>query len=210
MANTGAKLPTAAATASEAPYSGIAWTNPGNLFSDNGVAASIVAPQFDTGIQGGVLKAYTFDMSTVPAGATIDGVVCTINAWCATANAGSLNMLMLTNTALARVGDNQCATAVVLTATTTTVITKGSSTDVWGNVLTAAWVKHANFGLGLSVIANADNCDVMVDYVDLTVYYTPGAGWANIAKVSGVAASAIAKVNGAATSTIAKVYGVAV
>ncbi len=46
--------------------------------------------------------------------------------------------------------------------------------------------------------------------VEIRVTYTPGNGWANIAKVSGVTSAAMGKMNGVAVAAIAKVRGVAV
>ena len=72
----------------------------------------------------------------------------------------------------AKVGTNQCATPVALTNSTSNTVTRGNSTDLWGNVLTAAWVKDPDFGVALGNAATAANTDVEIDYVTLEVFYT--------------------------------------
>lgn len=172
MSTTGAKYPTLGESASEAPWSDDAWTNPTNIYSDNGAVASVTAATYDAGDQTTVLKATGFDFSAIPDGSTILGIICKVNAWY---SAGSANMdlCQLLDTSKAKVGTNQCSTPVTMSPTDTTVITKGANNDLWGNALSAAWVKNANFGVALGCIATAANTDVNIDYVTLEVYYTP-------------------------------------
>lgn len=174
MATTGAKFPTAAVAVSEAPWSDNAWdTAVTNVFADDGTTASCTAASFDSPDQTFVLKASGFDFSAIPDGSTVNGVTARINAWFRSGQgSGSLDLCQLLNTSLAKVGTNQAATPVPLTTTTTTIITKGSASDKWGNALDAAWVKHANFGIALGVLATAANADVDIDYVTLEIDYT--------------------------------------
>lgn len=86
-----------------------------------------------------------------------------------------MDLCQLLNTSKAKVGTNNCSTAVPLTTNSATIITKGSSLDTWGNSLTAAWVKSANFGVAIGILATAANADVDVDYVTIEIYYTPPA-----------------------------------
>src|SRR3990170_784857 len=187
MATTGAKYPTAAVTVSEAPWSDNDWTTPGNIYADDGATANVTAATFDSPDQTYVLKAYNFDFSSIPDGSTINGIICRVNAWYRSGQgSGSLDLLQLLDTSRAKVGTNQCSTPVALTTVNTTIITKGSSTDLWGNALTAAWVKNSNFGVAIGILATAANADVDVDYVTLEVFYTPPL----IVDLSGVPASA--------------------
>lgn len=174
---TGAVYPTAAVTAAEDPWLDNDWTTPTNIYSDDANTANITEATFDSPDQSYVLKAYTFDFSAIPDGSTIHGVVARINAWYrTTTGAASIDLLQLLNTSLAKVGTNVCATPSVipLTTTDTTVITIGG--ELWGNALTAAWVKNSNFGVAIGVLATAANSDVDVDYVTLEVYYTAPSG----------------------------------
>jgi hypothetical protein len=170
MANTTAKLPTAATTASEAPWSDNDWSNVENIYGAG--EASITTPTFDTGDQSYVLKAYTFDMSAIPDGSTINGVVCVINArYEAGQGSGNINLVQLLSTILAKVGTNQAGTPTAL-STTATDYTFGGTADTWGNGLTSAWVKNSNFGVAVGMIAAENNADVFIDSVTLNVYYT--------------------------------------
>ena len=185
MATTGAKFPASSVTAAEAPWSDNDWTTPGNIYADDGSNASVTASTFDSPDQTFVLKAYTFNFSAIPDGSTIDGVICVVNCWYANGSV-SIDLMQLLNTSLAKVGTNQCATPVALGTGTGGTVTKGSPTDKWGNLLTAAWVKNSNFGVALGFLATGNNADVFVDYVTLEVFYTPPL----IVDLSGVPASA--------------------
>lgn len=177
MVATGEKFPTTAATASEAPWSDNDWNTPGNVTADDGSTANCIAASFDSPDQTFVLKAQGFDFSSIPDGSTIDGVTARVNAWFRSGQgSGSLDLCQLLDTSSAKVGTNQCATPVALTTTTTTIITKGGVADPWGNALDAAWVKSANFGIALGVLATAANADVDIDYVTLDIEYTPPSG----------------------------------
>jgi len=191
MPTTGPIFPQLAESVSEAPWSDNAWTTPANITADDEATANVTAATFDANDQTHVLKAYNFDFSGVPAGATIDGVIASVNAFYRSGQgAGSLDLMQLLDAARAKVGTNQCATAVPLTTTTTTVITKGSLSDLWGNSLTAAWIKDIDFGIALGIKATAANADVDIDYVTLEIYYTvPPISGALDATLDGVSAN---------------------
>ena len=177
MATTGQVYPTLGETISESPWLDNTWTTPTNIYSDNAATANVTATSFDNPDQTFVLKATGFNFSMIPDGSTINGVTCRVNAWYRSGQgAGSVDLLQLLDTSKARVGTNQCLTAVALTTTDTTIITKGGVADLWGNALTAAWVKSANFGVGLGILATAANADVDVDYITLEIEYTPPPG----------------------------------
>jgi len=174
MPTTGEVFGSAAASVAEAPWSDNAWSTPTNVFADDAATANVTQATFDSPDQTEVLKVSGFDFSSIPDDATIDGVTARINAWFrAGQGTGSLDLCQLLNVSGAKVGTNQCATPVVLTSTTTTVITKGSTSDLWGNALTPAWVKDPDFGIALGILATAANADVDIDYVTLEVQYTP-------------------------------------
>ena len=80
--STGEIFPTAAVTASEAPWSDNDWTSATNIYADDGSTASVTASSYDSPDQTYVLKAYTFTPATIaaiPSGATIKGVIAKIN-----------------------------------------------------------------------------------------------------------------------------------
>lgn len=173
MATTGEVFPQSATTASETPWDDNDWTTPAYVVADDGNTASVTPASYDTNDYTTVLKAYNFDFSGIPAGSTIDGVICRVNSWYRSGTgSGSLNLCQLLDTSLAKVGTNQCSTPVALTTTNTTIITKGALDNKWGNALIDTWVKNSNFGVALGIIATANNADVDIDYVTLEVYYT--------------------------------------
>lgn len=173
MSTTNQVYPASATTVAETPWDDNTWSNPTNVYSDDGNNASVTAASFDFTDVTYVLKAYNFNFSAIPDGSTINGVTCRFNAWYANGS-GSVNLCQLLDTSLAKVGTNQCETPVALTTNNATVITKGSSSDLWGNELTAAWVKNSNFGVALGCVATANDCDVFIDYVTLEIEYTAG------------------------------------
>jgi hypothetical protein len=174
MATTGEKYPTLAVTAAESPWIDNDWTTPTNVYSDNAATANVTATSFDSPDQTYVLKATGFDFSSIPDGSTILGVTCRVNAWYRSGQgAGSMDLMQLLDVSKAKVGTNQCATPVALTTVNTTIITKGGAADLWGNALTAAWVKDPDFGVALGILATAANADVDIDYVTLEIEYTP-------------------------------------
>lgn len=176
MATTGQIAPASAQAVAESPWSDNNWTNPADVCADDGSTAYITSPTFDTNDQSYVLKAQGFDFSEIPDGSAILGIIARVNAWYRTGvGSGSLDLCQLLDVSGAKVGTNQCATPVPLTTNDTTIITKGASDDLWGNALTAAWVKDPDFGIALGVLATGQNADVDIDYVTLEVYYTPPA-----------------------------------
>lgn len=172
---TGEKFPTAGSSVSESPWSDDAWVNPTNIYSDNATNASVTASTYDAGDQTEVLKAQGFDFSEIPDNSTINGVICRVNAYYGTA-AVSIDLLQLLNTSGAKVGTNQCSTPEALGTDSAGIVTKGSSSDLWGNELDSAWVKDTDFGVAIGCLAGGSgnsNNDVYVDYVTLEIYYTP-------------------------------------
>ncbi len=171
---TGQVYPTLGETIAESPWLDNTWTTPTNIYSDNTATAHVTAASYDANDQTYVLKATGFDFSSIPDNSTIDGVTIRMNSWYRSGQgSGSVDLCQLLDTSKAKVGTNNCATPVALTTTDSTVITKGSSSDTWGNSLTTAWVKNANFGVAIGILATANNADVDVDYVTIEITYTP-------------------------------------
>lgn len=173
-ATTGEVFPTLGTSVSEAPWSDNGWTTPTNIYLDNAATANVTANTYDSPDQTFVLKATGFDFSSIPDGSTINGVTARINSFYRTGQgAGSIDLCQLLNVSRAKVGTNQCSTAVVLTTTTSTIIVKGGPTDTWGNALTTAWIKDPDFGIAIGILSTGINSEVDVDYVTLEIAYTP-------------------------------------
>jgi len=208
MASTGEVFPTLGTTTAEAPWSDNAWADPTNIYADDGSTASVTPANFDSGDQTQVLKASGFDFSGIPAGATIDGVICRVNTWYDDGGV-YIALMQLLDTARAKVGTNQYAVPAELSNDDTTILTKGGAADLWGNALNLAWVQDADFGIALGFTAKDDNADVFVDYVTLEVYYTEAVADVDMGAASLTATAAtltvtpgaIAVSMGAATAT---------
>ena len=170
MATTGAKYPTVATTTSEAPYDHFTWLDPDNIKNNTGSYSYIDDNDFDSGIESYVLKAKGFDFSAIPDGATILGITVKVEAYY-TVGAAGIALAQLLDTNGNKVGTNLASTPIPLTATTPTVETIGAADNLWGNSLTAAWVKDADFGVALAVIPTGNNTNVYVDYVTMEVTY---------------------------------------
>jgi hypothetical protein len=190
MASTGAKFPTSGTSVLEAPYDDNAWTSPTNIYTNNVLYAQITELTFDAPKYSYVLYAKGFDFSGIPAGATIDGVIVTIDAKSGSGIDSMMVVCQLTDTTGARVGTNKNDNWYP--GTTDGTRSYGGAADTWGNSLTESWVKDADFGVG--VVFQADDIDakIYIDYITMEVYYT--------------ASSALGKVNvGGVWKTVNKI-----
>lgn len=170
MADTGSKSPTSCSSVGEAPWDGYTWGNPSNAQAlDASFADAKTLADTDTTA---VLKCQGFDFSAVPAGATIDGVEC--SCWCKKVGAADLDLMQLLDTTGARTGDNQCVGGVAI-GDIVAEIPCGGAADTWSCALTRTWVQHANFGVGVGTVATANETEVYVDHVEMTVHYTEAA-----------------------------------
>jgi len=164
--------PQSAITAAESPWLDNDWTTPSNITADDAATANITAATYDSPDQSYVLKGYNFNLSALPVGSTIVGIICRINCWYA-AGTNSLDLCQLLDISRAKVGTNKAATPIPLTTLNTNIVTLGANNDLWGNALTEAWVKDIDFGIALGFAATGANSDVFVDYVTLEVFYVP-------------------------------------
>jgi hypothetical protein len=137
-----------------------AWTNPGNIVSDNATDAT------NNGSSSNYLVARNYGLS-VPVGATVVGITVRIELSEHSPGAETLNArLQDENGAL--IGSGKTAS---VTGTTKTVYTYGSTSDLWGATLTPAIVNDADFGVRFWFTTSHD---IRVDYVTLAVEYTEG------------------------------------
>ncbi|MBU2578352.1 DUF2341 domain-containing protein [Patescibacteria group bacterium] len=166
------KYPTAVVEAAEDPYDNNAWTTETNVMVDDGVNASITAPTFDSPDYSYVLKATGFSAG-VPTGSTIDGILVAIERYNDAGETGKDAVVQLTKTGT-RIGDNKADT-VNNWPTTATIKEYGGAADKWGTTWTVAEVNASTFGVHLAAQATTANADIYVDFIRITVYYTPGA-----------------------------------
>lgn len=160
-----------------------AWVNPTNAGADDGNEAQVTDATFDANDQTAALRCSNFGFdATIPSDAvSIDGITVEI-AQRRFAGAARDHQVQLFTTPGTVVGDNK-ATATAWPATET-VATYGGSADTWNASLTVAQVRSANFGVNVKAFATAANTDVGIDFVRITITYTPLGGGAPIKQMA--------------------------
>lgn len=176
MASAGPNSGSAVSTSSDTTYgTGVEkpWSDTGNVFADDGAYAQ--------GELGSGAVAYTerLDITgfgfAIPAGATIDGIVASINAW-------SNNSARAVRDVQVRllIGGTPSGTNLADGRTWTAEATEnyGGISNTWGLTPSVAQINASNFGIGLQFDNNgATTLRVpRLDHVTLTVYYTAGGG----------------------------------
>ncbi len=142
-----------------------AWTAPGNIVSDNASYASITLnnSQYSDYLTG---RNYSF---SIPAGATINGIVVEIDRYGSTNNRISDRDVYLTKNGTTSVGTDKAAGNW---PGSSGVQTYGGAADLWGTTWTPAEINNANFGVMLSAQSSQAGITANVDYIRVTVYYT--------------------------------------
>lgn len=174
MASQGPLYPATTASLSNAGSSenAEAWVSPGNISADDGTTASITAATYDTPDISQLLVASNFGF-TVPSGATINGITVEIDRNNAAGAASDNRVQLGKGTAFANlVGTNKADTATDWPAALATV-SYGGAADLWGTTWTDSEVNASSFAVFLSVQADAANTDIAVDFIRVTVTYTP-------------------------------------
>lgn len=138
-----------------------AWTNPGNVVSDNTTDATCNAAASSQ-----YLVARNCNFASIPDGSTINGITVRVEASEHSSGTESLNA-RLQDAAGALVGASKANT---ISGTAKAVYTYGSTSDTWSASPTAAMVKDADFGVRLWFTTAHD---VRIDYVTIAIEYTP-------------------------------------
>lgn len=165
------KYPGTADSNAEAPYDDFEWGNPSNVCADDGKNTSITHPQFDLDMYSYVLRATNFGID-IPGGAQINGIEVELARYCDSGEEGKDVLVQLTKNGTARVGNNKATNANW--PTSPTVYTYGGATDLWGTTWTATEITTQTFGVHLAAQATADNADIYVEFIRITVYYSGG------------------------------------
>lgn len=178
MATSGPRYPGTVAT-EIGPSGDDNWVNPTNISADDGTEAQITAATYDAADTSYRLKATNFGFSAdVPAGSTINGITVEIDRRCFAGAAQDQEVRLYDSTATLVGDDKQTATAWPASLA---VATYGGASDMWTSGLDADDIRSAGFGVALIVLADAANTDIGVDFIRVTVDYTPPAttftGW---------------------------------
>ncbi len=172
MPSTGYTL--AGAGANNADFGNVAWTNPGNIVSDNASYASALNV-----VDGGTtqyLHATNFSFA-VPTGALIAGIQFRVERYFTqdvpifTTRDHSIQLII----AGTRTGTIKTISGP-WTETTPTVQDAGGATDLWGCSLTPAIVNASDFGVALRAkhFFATGQGDFFVDYIQLNITYGLG------------------------------------
>ena len=178
MASEGPLYPTAVqqfGTGSEADE---AWVNGGNIVADDGSTASVTAATFDNNDITNRLRGLTYGFS-IPADATVNGIIVEIERHASAGSAVDFRV-QLVDAAAALAGDNNADTVTAWPGTAG-IATYGAADDMWGTTLGPSDINDADFGVVVSVQATGNNTDVHIDYIRVTVHYTPAGGGGAVA-----------------------------
>lgn len=180
------KYPTSATTSSISTWANtsIAWQSTNAIYADDAARACISVGTFDSGVYSQALKATNFDFSSIPADATITGIIMRAEFYNAV-NSCNFDCAKLLDTSRVDQGNNLASAGATpgLTSTTTAIWSVGGSANLWGASIDVDVVKNGNFGVMIGGQAQGNNCDVFIDYITLEVCYTTPGGEANVQNV---------------------------
>ncbi len=161
MANTANTLPTSWTNS----WSGTDWTNPSWITTD----ASLTATTSATATKDLLGSAYGF---SIPSDATINGIEFSARWQMADWPAGTCTWYVY------KWGSRVATTFTGgFNAVSANIVTKGSSTELWGTTWTPTEINASDFGTAHAISGNGSGNGVLIDFHKVTVYYTT-AGWA--------------------------------
>lgn len=173
MAQTAATYPQTRTTESVSPENANNWTNPANIGADDGSEAQITAATYDSPDISYRLKGQNFGFA-LPAGSSIDGILVEIDRRSIVSGSGKDYRVQLLDETGALVGDNKASATVW--PTTSTIASYGGATDKWNwTTVNEAKIEDVDFGVALSCQAQIANADIGVDFIRVTIYYSPPA-----------------------------------
>lgn len=148
---------------------GPAWVNPGNVTAEDATFSTCtLAAQACNDIVVGTGLGFA-----IPAGSTINGIVLEVKM--KTGGGTSLVGFQLRKT-----GGSFGAPKSATPTTTNAFVTLGSSADTWGSGATPADINNATFGGGVSGTGAIYTDTFSVDFLRITITYTPASGGPHI------------------------------
>jgi hypothetical protein len=146
---------------------GTGWTNQNRIVSDNNSYATV-------GLAANATSQTLYGMDynfSIPAAATINGIVVTIGRFSSGSGANSIKDVVVRLIKNATIDTNANKADAADWAFSETAQSYGSATDLWGTTWTPAQINSANFGAALQVQAEGSSRTASVDYIRITVYY---------------------------------------
>jgi len=182
-ASTGAK--NGGTFADDASVGTTAWTTPSNAASSNDVKTTATSIP-GTGGFSHYLKVTNFSFGvTVPAGAIINGIVATVEKM-ANAESSVYDKTVSLVKGGTVTGDNKASVTAWPNVAGDSVVSYGSSSDLWGTTWSASEINASDFG----IVVNAQTCGgcavrtAYIDHVTLAITYTPDTTAPTITNVS--------------------------
>lgn len=203
------KAPTSAATIANGGT--VDWVNPSYAVMQNSGYWAKATQSLSTSVTSYLLGVYGCGFA-IPTGATINGIIATLHAHMG----GILGGANLVNAYLRKASGSYGATNVsagisitVTDSSNPQTVTLGSSTNLWGETLTATDINNSNFGFGVQFNALSKSF-VAINWALLTVYYTEAAsGPAYVKTVNGLAKASVKSVNGLLIASVKSIDGLA-
>jgi len=157
VASTGNVFPTVGANVDRAGST--AWTNPGDVVSDNTTDATAVVPTDYL-----VTSGYGF---TLPSSAQILGITVRVEA--SESGSGTSTYIPQLHSATVPTLIGAAKSAVTVSGATKVISTNGGTADLWSAVLTPAIVNDAGFGVS---IWSTDTVNTLaIDFVTIAIEY---------------------------------------
>ena len=144
----------------------LAWSNTSNITAQD---ISYADSNISAGQKTHYLTATNFGFS-VPSGATIDGVVVTVNKEVSLGTAVDSSVKLIKNGVIG--GNDKADTVTDWPASSATNTFYGASSDLWGLSLTSSDVNTSNFGVAIAASNSSGTPDPSIDDIKIKVYYT--------------------------------------
>lgn len=168
MASQGPNSP--AASANNLSFGSVPWADNENVVAEDGAVASATV---DMGMPSNYLAATEFGF-TIPAGATIDGILVEVKR-----RSDGLSDLRDARVRLIKGGTIQSTDKASASSWpgSLTYASYGGSADLWGNTWTAADINATDFGVAFAAELNGfvPPGGAEVDHIRITLYYTGAA-----------------------------------
>ena len=154
------------------------WINLANITADDGSSVDVERKMKSPSDTEDLEATMTGNLFTIPSGATIDGILVKTESVDGE-SAGCVDNVIKIMKAGSQVGVNQLrgGSSPNEWPVASTDNTWGGATALWGATpWTVAEVNAGGFGVGIKLAADSGTwCLVSIDYVQITVYYTPSA-----------------------------------
>jgi hypothetical protein len=146
------------------------WGSTSDSTAQDDTNTSVTHATFDTNNITNRLDNTNFGFA-ITSGSTIDGIVVEIDKHASAGSAVDYYVQLFKAGSL--VGTNKADTSTAWAGSDTDTYTSyGSSSDVWGTTWTESDIENTGFGVAVCAQATANNTDVQIDHIRITVHYT--------------------------------------